>query len=202
MSEPLRRPDPVCSVSDCPRISSLGFRNRHLFLLERFGEAGLEAVVRRLPPDIAAEMESATSASIEWHPLTHIITIDRAIVDTHFGGDISKATEMGIFSLEQGVKGVFRFFFRFLDPWTIASHFQPVFSKLADRGQFVAEQVSAREVLVRYRDFNPIDPIYCHFLRGAIIGAIRACKVQTLSVEHIQCRLRGASECVNRSTWE
>jgi predicted hydrocarbon binding protein len=43
---------------------------------------------------------------------------------------------------------------------------------------------------------------YCHFLRGAIIGVLKACGTRSQTVTEEGCVLKGDAACAFRARWE
>jgi len=195
-------PKAAANPASALRVNRMRFRTRHLFVIDRFGSEGLRKLLTRLPPELGKELEFCTADRSKWHPLPDVIAVDRAIVETFFDGDITAASQIGIFGMRSAVNGFFRFFFRFLDPVSVSGRIGDLFSNLVRPGRMVFETVGPKEFLVRYENLDPMDRIYCELLRGSVIGTLMACNVKSPKVEHIRCRLDGARECVNRASWE
>ncbi|MBI5545281.1 MAG: hypothetical protein HY901_15430, partial [Deltaproteobacteria bacterium] len=154
-------------------VKCLAFINRGEFLRTRFGEAAFDQILARLKPETASTLRS--SMAFQLAPLAALVEVDLAIVNTFFSGDVAQAHQLSRFSLERDLTTIYRFLLQFLSTTYVFSKCGYVWGKLADKGTMTVEQTGPRTATVFLAGFNPINEVFCHVSRGAMLGTLDAC---------------------------
>lgn len=180
-------------------IKGTAFLNRSDFITERFGDDGLRRVRAKLTEAQARLLDFPNAA--EWYPIETVLEVDQVIVSELLGGDATRFAEVGAFSLQRNLTGIYRFLFQVLSTQTMLQVGVSAFKKSVSQGSPVFEQRGPGDVVVRYVGFNPQKESYCHFLRGAIGGVLGVCGAKDGTVEKVECALKGQSACAFRVRW-
>jgi uncharacterized protein (TIGR02265 family) len=173
--------------------------NRFDYVKQRFGPKGLDQVLAKLATEDARAFNFPNA---DWYPLSLIIRVDRVLVAELLGGDVARMAEVGEFTLENSLTTIYRFLFRVLGTETMLQNGVRAFRKLVSQGAPVFENVGPKEMSVRFEGFDPGAETYCHFLRGAIQGVLKANGVKSFSVTKTGCVLRGQACCTYLVRWE
>jgi len=182
-------------------IKGVSFLNRYNFVNETFGVTGVAEVEAKLSPATLQTFRSSSAA--EWYPMSSLIELDHAIVDTHFGGERVAARKIGFYNIDSSIKNVYRVLVWVLNPVTVVKKSTALWKKIVSEGDFVVAQQPDGSVTVELRGLDPMDPIYCQVIVGALEGALSCCGAKEISVLHeaSDCRLNGAPCCRYRASW-
>jgi hypothetical protein len=182
-----------------PRIKGVSFINRYTFLEQRFGEAGLQKVMNAIKPQTAEILRA--SVATDFYPLAPLVEIDRAIVASHLGGEVQRATELGRFSVEQAINRVYTLLFRIVDPGKLIDRSMSLWKKMVEGGRIETARLAENAVEVRVFDLDPLDDVFCHVLRGSLLATLAASGRKQAVVEHPECTLHGGKAVVFRLKW-
>ncbi|MGI5861133.1 MAG: hypothetical protein ACOX6T_03640 [Myxococcales bacterium] len=181
------------------KIKGTAFINRYDYLQQTHGEETLSRVLARLSEADAKTLRLPNAA--EWYPMETVLRVDDAIVAEVFGGDESRMAEIGELTLMNSLTRFYRFLFRVLNTDTMLKNGVAAFRKSVSEGAPTFEIKGTGDLIVRYEGFDPHQRSYCHFLRGALVGVLKACGTNSHSVEEVGCRLKGDAACAFRVRW-
>ena len=182
------------------QIKGTAFINRYEYLRQTFGEEALQRFLSGLPAADAKSLRLPNAS--DWYPLETLLGIDKAIVEGLFEGDESRMVELGEFSLHNNLTTIYRFLFRVLNTETMVKNGVAAFRKSVSEGAPVVEARGPRELAIRFEGFDPGKRTYCHFLRGTVLGMLKASGTRNPSVTEESCLLRGDPACGYRARWE
>jgi hypothetical protein len=182
-----------------PQIKGISFINRHEFLVERFGEAGLARVLAAVKPETAHALR--TSSAVDWLPLEMLVDLDLAIVNGCFDGDLAKARIIGEYNLNQAVSRVYKPLMRLLNAGTVVKRSVAIWGKIVQGPVFSSRQDGPRGAVIELTEFNPLHRIYCQVLIGGFEGVLHACGEKNVVVDHPHCVLDGAKSCSFTIRW-
>jgi hypothetical protein len=181
------------------RIKGVFFVHFAEFLTAHHGRDAVERVAKAVSPDAAQALRSPFG--FEWYPMSSAVELERAAIDAFYAGNTSHAERFGRFDLQRSLNTIYRFLFRLLDPDTLILRAGRVWSQYYDSGSVTAEKTGPHRCVIKVFDFNPIDAVHCHEIRGGLLGALDAADVRTGAVEHKECVLDGKSACVFDVRW-
>ncbi len=181
------------------RIKGVSFIHMNDFLREEFGEAGHAKVVAGLAPGVAQTLASAFGH--EWYPFAHMVEIERALTQAHFGGDPRQIERFGYYDGTRQVGKVYRFLLKLLEPAFLIKQGNKLWRSYMSCGDFVSESTGPRSCVVRLSGYDPLDPAHCYDNVGSFKASLAVCGAKDPRVEHDECRLEGKPACVFHASW-
>ncbi len=171
------------------------------YLVSLHGEEGLAQVCAQLRPQVAHLIRSPIAH--EWYPHLDFLEVEEAITQVHFGGDITQAWRFGHFNMEQSVHRVYRFLFRLLSPEHLLKKSAKLWGTFMDQGTMKAESLGPRAVALEIEGFVPAKPVWCHEMRGALLGALEVCSIPEAQGRVVEtcCAFKGAKRCRFEVSW-
>ncbi|MGC4116656.1 MAG: hypothetical protein QM765_19215 [Myxococcales bacterium] len=181
------------------RIKGVSFIHMNDFLRQEFEEAGHAKVVAALKPDVAKTLASAFGH--EWYPFAHMVDVERAVAQAHFGGDATQIERFGFYDGTRQVGTIYRFLLRLLEPAFLLKQGNKIWRSYMNCGDLATESTGPRSCLVRLSGYDPLDRTHCFENVGAFKASLMVCGSKTPKVEHVECRLEGKPACVYHASW-
>lgn len=181
------------------QIKGLSFINRQAFVEQRFGEAGLARLRSALGPETARVM--ATASAVEWLPVEQLVEIDLAIVGAFFEGDIRAGRLVGEHNLSSALSTIYKVLMRLTDPRAVLERAAPLWEKIVRGATITSRSAGPREAVLATSGYDPIHPIYCQVVAGAVEGVLHACGEKEAACEITSCMLEGAPACTFVARW-
>jgi hypothetical protein len=169
------------------------------FIVENFGDLAKERVLARLS-DEDREMYGHVMLPIQWYPLAPFPRLLRAMEAELGKGDMSLVTERGTWAAIRDMKTVHKVLLKLLNPQWIIEKGQRLWPNFHTSGRWEAERVGDHTARATLHDLGVVDDAMCATLKGWIIGLLTLAGTTPI-VDHIDCRVRGASACVYQVTW-
>ena len=184
-----------------PRVKGILPIHLNSYLVAHHGEAGLQQVCAQLSA-AAAQMVKSPVAH-EWYPHRDFLEAEETITRLLYAGDLSQAWRFGHFNMEESVNRVYRFLFRFLSPELLVQKSAKLWSTLMDQGQLTTESLGPRSIAVQVGGFVPGKPVWCHEMRGGLLGALAVCSIPEAQrrVTETACAFKGAAGCRFEIRW-
>ncbi len=180
------------------KFKGLTLVHLHEFLLEQFGEEGIQRVQSRLSP-LSAEAFLAPSGQA-WYPLAMDAEIEAAAIDELYGGDYSQAARWGRYDARRQVGWLYRYLFRMLRPAQVLDKAATLWKGTMSHGTCEVVPAGPREVLVTLSGYDQLHRVLCYNWQGSFLGVLEACGVRG-QVVHEACRFDGAPACAYRLSW-
>ncbi len=123
--------------------------------------------------------------SSNWYPLTEsvIIPTEKA-ADLFFDGDrIKAARELGRFSAEVALKGIYKLFVRVSSPHFVLSRASSIFSAYYDPSDISILEKGERTAILQFSGFDEKDKLIIHRIAGWIEKTLEITLKSALSVE-------------------
>jgi hypothetical protein len=171
------------------------------FVRERYGEHGLARFLDALSPQARVILGSPVLAS-RWYPLEYgVIEPTRKVCDLFFGGDPKGARELGRFSADQTLRGIYKVFLRLRDPmWTIKKS-TAVFSVYYRPGTCEVQDETKCSATIRYVDFPEKSGVVEQRIAGWDERGLQICSVSNISVDVTKSISRGDREIEIALRW-
>jgi len=168
------------------------------FVVGRFGDAGWQAVLDRLP---AGDRETFKAIlPITWYPHEVDVRLFGAMVEVLGNGDRQVLVDLGHFEAEQDLRRIHRMFLRFANPAYVLEKASDYWSRFHNTGRWIVERKEngASGTLL---DFDPPDELHCIYLGAYILRMFELVGGRQVRVIHSQCRCRGDSGCIFEGIW-
>ncbi|MGC4116657.1 MAG: hypothetical protein QM765_19220 [Myxococcales bacterium] len=182
-----------------PHIKGVSFIHLADFLRQEFGEAGFSSVAARLGPGAAKTLSSPFGH--EWYPLTHIVEIERALAEVHYGGDYKQIERFGAYDGKRQVGTVYRFMLKLAEPAFLLKLSRKLWRSYMDCGEVAVDNTGPRSAIARISGYDPLHVVHCHDGVGSFRASLEVCGAKDPKVEHVECRLSGKPACVFRLAW-
>lgn len=143
------------------------------FVRKQFGDTKYHDWIATLPAR-AREVVQGTVLTSSWYEGRDIVVgLRSAICDFFYGGDPIGARELGRFSAEKGLSGVYRIFVRFGSPSWIAGRATQVFSQYFKPGHIEAISMKKKSALLRLAGFPEesglVEQTIAGFMESAVV---------------------------------
>lgn len=182
-----------------PRIKGVSLYNHLEFVTNTFGEAATAAVILKVPPRSAEAVRAAVA--FEWYPLQAIADLDQTIVEAHYGGDASQAWRMGAYSFEKHVTTIYRVLMHTLQTSFVLKKSGALAARVVDGSTVDIHQDGPTSAVIKMGGYSSPSPVFCHLVRGAMMGILFACGHRDATVEHLRCDPAAGAACEYKAKW-
>lgn len=165
---------------------------------ERFGEAGWEAVLSRLPSEDRDLLANADPGA--WYDVKLMERVMTAIAQEFPGGD-ALMTEVGRFDADRELSGVHRWFLRLMRPSFVMRHMNMYWRRSHDTGTWRSWQQGA-EAFAELRDWVIVNRPMCIAVMGYVGRMLELFGAKVSALEHPECRAHGHPACLFRAHLE
>lgn len=174
-------------------------RSTQAFVRSLAGEDGVARVLRRLPPDDLARIQSAAATDEVPHAL--LLSLWRA-VDAEIGAEHPDWPERsGAFSIASAGVEHYSGILRKKSPAEFLLQRVSLFRLFYQPGnQEVVEEDAGRAVL-RLVGFDPGDATFCRRQTGGLLHAVQLAGGVDATVRHVRCSLQGDAFCEWELRW-
>lgn len=142
------------------------------FVKDKFGETGYKRFLENLS-EASKKIYGSAILSNEWYSLEdglHAPT--RVICDSFYRGDIKGAWDMGNYSTEKGLKGIYKFFIKFGSPEFIAQKASTILPTYYKPCRMSADVLGNNTASVKIDEFSEISPLIENRVHGWIAKAL------------------------------
>ncbi len=186
---------------DAGRIArGSALRVRLDFVRTRYGEAALERVLKRLPPNIQTLLRRGIDEHAEY-PREVLTALTQAIRDELAGGDPNLAREMAAFLAEYDLRHDLMRYFKAGDPAFTISQMDAIIHHYWGEVPVQVENSANRHLRLRVTRTGNLTPEACRYnLPGWMEGAIRAAGGRP-QVRKVKCVDNGDPWCEYEVSW-
>ena len=183
------------------RIKGGVIKARLEFVQARAGEAGLRAVLARLPKE-DQEVLRGWVLPITWYPLDLNLRLDDAIAAVLSPGDRDRIfLEMGRASADSNLGGPQRPYLREGDPHFLLRAAAQIYAAYYQVGRRTYEKTGETSAVLRTFDAENVTRTDCLTVVGWHQRAIEMCGGRAVEVVETMCRTRGHPHCEYRCEW-
>lgn len=176
-------------------------KSRLEFVKARAGEAGLEAVLARLPRE-DQEVLRGWVLPITWYPLDLNLRLDDAIAAVLSPRDRDRIfVEMGRASADSNLGGAQRPYVREGDPHFLLRATPQIYAAYYQVGRRTYERTGETSAVLRTFDAEDVTRTDCLTVAGWHQRAIEMCGGRDVRVTETLCRTRGHPHCEYRCEW-
>jgi hypothetical protein len=171
------------------------------FIESQFGTAAKDRVLNRLGPE-DRQMLTGMVLPIQWYPLAPFPRLLRAMEAELGRGDLSLVTERGTWAAVQDMRTVHKVLLKFVTPQWVIEKGQKLWPNFHTSGRWEAKREGDKGARATLHELGVVDDAMCATLKGWILGLLQLAGVKRATVEHSQCRARGAESCVYDVSWK
>jgi uncharacterized protein (TIGR02265 family) len=183
------------------RIKGGVLKARLEFVRARAGEAGLAAVLARLPRD-DQEVLRGWVLPITWYPLDLNLRLDDAIAAVLSPGDRDRVfVEMGRASADSNLGGPQHPYVREGDPHFLLRATPQIYAAYYQVGRRTYERTGETSAVLRTYDAESVTRTDCLTVVGWHQRAIEMCAGKAVRVVETRCRARGDPHCEYHCEW-
>lgn len=195
---------PLAVVDGAPRaarmkgtilFSSVGY------LREKLGEAGYEALVDTLPEEDRETLQRPILVG-NWYRFGLLVDLMKAAE-----GRVRPAPgytipwEMGRYSAEAGLKGIYRLFFKVAETGFILKRATQLFSAYYDSGAMQVVTSEPKLAVIRIVGFEEPGDLFCQRVQGWCQRTTELAGNRDVVLTHPRCAAKGDPYCEYRGTW-
>jgi hypothetical protein len=171
------------------------------FVKAKHGEAGYGKWLDSLKPEARKEF-SGTMLSSAWYPLREmLIEPTLSIGNLFYGGTMLGAVELGRYSAEHGLKGVYRLFVRIGSPEFIISKAGQILPTYYRPSAMSVPEHTRGRAIVRVTEFPEPHPVVEHRMLGWMEQALTICGVKRIQAKIVVSMTTGSPHTDFQLTW-
>jgi predicted hydrocarbon binding protein len=168
------------------------------WLRENLGEDGSERTLALLPPALAADLRETLAST--WCSLESLILLDRAIATASAKDEVELMLELGRYSAQINLSGVYRAFRR-TDIHDFFHRSASLHKQFQDFGVSEYQQVDETHGRMLMRDAAAFSPVFCASAPGYYAEVISLHGGTRVSVTETTCRCAGDDLCTFEMQW-
>jgi hypothetical protein len=171
------------------------------FVREKYGEQGVARFIAALSPHARVILGSPIMAS-RWYPLEYgVVEPTRTVCNLFFAGDPKGARELGRFSADQTLRGIYKVFVKLHDPMWTVKRSDAVFAAYYRPGTCELLEETERSATIRYVDFPEQSGLVEQRIAGWDERGLEICGASSFSVEIVRSISRGDREIEIALRW-
>jgi hypothetical protein len=179
-------------------VSGHVLRSRYNYV-RKHGDDAYAKVVAELQPDTAQVFEEGVLET-RWYPFDLLMDV-MTVTDRVLGnGDLSRCYEMGAYSCEQNLTGIYRMFFRFGSIKFILGRAAKAFRSQYDAGEMQKLDSEDRTAVLRLVDFPAPHRAHCLAIKGWMVKAAELTGDEIMEITET-CRALGDEHCQWNATF-
>jgi hypothetical protein len=145
------------------------------FVYQKFGQEGVDRFIAALPPESKVLLTGGLLAN-NWYPAADaLIEPSRQLCRLFYDGDERGAWEVGAFSADDGLRGIYRFFARIATVEKLLSKTADIFHTYYQPGRMEVAESGAHRIVLRMLDTDERDRLLEVRICGWLDGALRVC---------------------------
>lgn len=184
-----------------PQLKGSAYLSTLAFIESQFGAPAKERVLARLEPD-DQKMLTGMVLPIQWYPLAPFPRLLRAM-DAELGrGDLSLVVERGTWAALQDMRTVHKVLLKFVTPQWVVEKGMKLWPNFHTSGRWESKKDGEHGARALLHDLGIADEAMCATFRGWILGLLQLAGTKRASVEHPDCRGRGAATCLFVVSWK
>jgi len=180
-------------------VKGTGIMPISIFVRENFPDR-FDGWLDSLSPEARRIMETALSSN--WYPVKiAMIEATRAVIDTFFDGKEEGAWEMGRFSADYSLKGVYRYFVKLGSPGFIISRGSKIFSNYYRPAELTVVDKGPNHATLHITHFPEPHTLIEFRLGGWVERALELSGCKSIRVDITKSLTRGDSVTELKAKW-
>ena len=188
-------------AGDMFKIKGTGIISQIQFVRENFGDEGYARWLASLSQPAKLCVENPVSAT-SWYEGDHVtLELRNQICEVFFNGDPRGAREIGAFTAEKSLKGVYRFFLRLGSSEWIVGRAARLFGTFFKPGSIIHVESAKGLLLMRLVDFPVRSEVFEEMVCGFAVKALALSGCSNIKVERTCSFARGDPYTDFKGTW-
>ncbi len=172
------------------------------YVLSTQGAQGLEKLLERLPEESRNLLRGKVLAS-GWYPFVPaFVTPTRVVCELFHGGDPSGAWQIGRFSADSALKGVYKALLIFISPRTVAERGPGILTSYYRPMDAQVKQIADTRYAVVITGMTERSPYFDHRVAGFIERALEMAGAKELGVEMVATAAQGSKTTEIHFVWK
>ena len=172
---------------------------RFRWTTEMHGHAGIDRLLRALPPEDRAMYEHVILPS-SWYPFGAFVRVNEAIDRTFGAGDLALVREVARWSADANLTTLYRFFYQLGSVGFILSMGSRLWRLNYDAGALEVE-TRGQEVTLRIADFPEPHRVHCVAVMAWCGRSAEISGAKEVTGEERSCRVHGDDRCEFHMSW-
>ncbi len=173
-----------------------------LYIKKKFGDEAYGKWLSVLGTNARKEFESLILAT-KWYPLQEMfIEPTEAFCKMFYNGDVSGAVELGRFSAEHSLKGIYKIFVKFGSPDFIVSRAPGILPTFYSDSAMDVVDREDKKVTIRFTKFEGSHTLVEHRIRGWMEKALEISGAKNVSVTIVKSIAKGDVTTDYAIKWE
>lgn len=185
---------PEAQLKGSAYLSTLAYIETH------FGGIAKHKVLSRLTPEDRS-LYGGVMLPIRWYPLDPFPRLLRAMEQELGRGDLKIVVERGTWTAIHDMKTVHRVLLKLMTPSWVIEKAAKLWPNFHTTGRWEVKRTGEQSANAILHDLGVVDEAMCATLKGWILGLMTLAGTQNPTVNHDECRARGARSCVYATTW-
>lgn len=184
------------------RVKGTALKSTIDFLKSHMGDEPFQKLLKGLTPEEAAVVTSPILMSgwYEFSFLRKLMKLAEGQVALSAGRSLG--WELGRYSAEAALSGIYKLFFKVADVGFIVKKASYLFPTLYDSGIMEVIDLQPNAAVMRVKDFNEPSSEFCDRLQGWMERTVELTGRQRVAIAHPKCRNRGDAYCEYHGRWE
>jgi len=145
------------------------------FVALKFGQDGLQRLLDALPPQ-SRDLFAGTLLASDWYPVAPaLFAPTEAVCRLFYGGADQGAWDIGQYSAQDGLQGVYRFFARMASVQTLLEKTASIYHTYYTPGQMEIAERTKQRIVLRMSGADEHDRLFEVRVCGWLDGALRVC---------------------------
>lgn len=183
------------------KVKGTALMPRIKYMEEKSSPEQKERVISQLSPEFQKDLHQGILLG-SWYPFEYYLEINRALDLVLGTGDFSLIPKLGYYSAEQGLKGVYKLFYKVGSPEFIIARGAKVWNQYFVNGQLNVEEVARRVVRLTLTDVEAPSEEHCLSVLGWVRRMLELAGAKNVRTEQSKCRRKGAPYCEIMARWD
>lgn len=182
------------------KIKGTGYKSDTQFVKSKYGEEVFAAILATLSAE-DQKLLRGPILSHDWYPAEPIDRFRKAVVQHFNDAPMLTLREMGRYSADFGLTGIYRVFISLVSPMTIIKRSNDLWPKYFDSGRVVVTEADKTTVLIKIMEWNDASEYIGALLTGYFGRAIEISGGHSVEVVQLSSVSRGAPYCEWKVSW-
>lgn len=135
---------------------------------------------------LSTESHSIISGNIlasNWYPYVRgMLEPTKSICDMFYAGSMRGAEEIGRYSAEKSLRGIYRFFVKIASPDSLLKRATTIFQSYYNPCRIELVKEADKSFVMRFSEFDPPSPFVEHRVMGWIEAALEICGASSIKI--------------------
>ncbi len=171
------------------------------FVKSKFGPDGLKKWIESMPEKSAKIYQGAIMLN-NWYELRDALVVPtEKISEVFYAGDKKGAWELGRFSADYGLKGIYKIFVSMASPQFIISKAGGILPTYYNPSKIETEKTDTKSVVVKITEFPEIHEALESRIGGWMERALEICGCEGLKIQKVKAMSQGHNHTVYDIKW-